>query len=77
MAQNRILGRRRRRQGNTTPQRMNDSIVALVENYGNGYVIADTRRMMICMSNKLYKVHKEMLKKEAHRDTQGGAPREG
>jgi hypothetical protein len=31
----------KRRQGNITPQRTNHSIEDLVENEGNGYIVAD------------------------------------
>jgi hypothetical protein len=62
MAQNR--NRERNRQENSTLQKANNSIADLVRNEGNGYLVADSNRMMINMSNELSDVCKEMLNKE-------------
>jgi hypothetical protein len=48
MAQNRNLGRRRRH-GNITSQRTNNSIEDLVENEGKKYPVAEHTRMMMCV----------------------------
>jgi predicted transcriptional regulator len=67
MAQNRIMGRRRR-QINKTPQKMNSSIEDLVEKEVNEYFVVDLSRMMISMFNEFNKAHKEMLKKELRKE---------
>jgi hypothetical protein len=63
MAQNRNMGRRRR-QGNITPQKTNNSIENLVENEENEHPVADRSRMMISMSNATIENHKEILKED-------------
>jgi hypothetical protein len=55
MAQSRNMGRRR--QGNTTPQKNNDSL----ENEGNEYPVADSTRIMIIIGIKLFH-YKQKLK---------------
>jgi hypothetical protein len=50
-AQNKNM-RRKRRQGNTTPQKTDNSIINLVESEGDESPLADFRRMMI-MFNEL------------------------
>jgi hypothetical protein len=53
------------RQGNTTPQKTNNiSIEDLVENEGNEYPVADSRRMMTSISNELSEDLKDMLKED-------------
>jgi uncharacterized protein involved in exopolysaccharide biosynthesis len=50
----------RRRQGNSTPQKNNNSIEDLLGNEGNEYLIPDPKRKIINMANEL----KEELKNE-------------
>jgi hypothetical protein len=58
---------RRRRQGNSTPQKSKNSIGYLVENERNEYPAVDSSRM-ISMSNELNEVHKEILRKDLKKD---------
>jgi hypothetical protein len=60
-AQHRNMGRKRR-QGNTTHQKTNNSIIEdLVESRGDESPIADIRRMVIRMFNKLKEELKENI----------------
>jgi hypothetical protein len=52
----------RRRQGNSTPQKTNNSLEDLVGNEENEYVAPHPNRMIITMSNEFIDTHKEMLK---------------
>jgi flagellar capping protein FliD len=55
---------RRRRQGNPTPQKSNNSIEDLVGNEENKYPVPDTNRMVINITNELNDIHKKSLKEE-------------
>jgi hypothetical protein len=54
----------RRRQGNSTPQKINNSTENLVGNEENEYGVPYPNRMMINMTNELSDVHKELLIEE-------------
>jgi hypothetical protein len=56
-AQNGIMGRRGR-QGNTTPQRTNNSTEDLMENEGNEYIVVDPSRMMISLMSSMRPIKK-------------------
>jgi hypothetical protein len=54
--------KRRRMEGNSTPQKTNNSTEDLVGNEENEYPVPDPNRMMINMSNELNDNHKEFFK---------------
>jgi hypothetical protein len=54
----------RRRQGNLTPQKTNNSIEELVGNEENEYSVPDPNRTMLIMTNEPNDVHKKSLKEE-------------
>jgi hypothetical protein len=51
-------------QGNSTPQKTNNSIEDLVRNEENEYPVPDPNRAMINMTNDLNVMHTEFLQKE-------------
>jgi hypothetical protein len=61
--QNRSTGRKRR-QGNSTSQKMNNSQEDLLENEENEYPVPDPNRMMVNRTNELSDIHKKFLKSE-------------
>jgi predicted ester cyclase len=63
-AQNRNMGKKRRK-GNTTPQKPNNhTIKDLVESEGDKSSVAAFRKMMIRMFNELKEEHKEEKQKQ-------------
>jgi hypothetical protein len=61
--QNRNMGRKRK-QGNITPQKMNNKVIEdLVENEGDEFPVAVLRRMMVRIFNELRKDLKKNMKK--------------
>jgi hypothetical protein len=55
---------RRRRQGNSTPQK-NNSIEDLLENEENEYPLADPNRTMINITNELSDIQKNLFKRKS------------
>jgi predicted transcriptional regulator len=53
-----------KKQGNSTPQKLKNSIEDLVGNEENEHPVPDAKRIMINMTTELHDVHKEFLKKE-------------
>jgi hypothetical protein len=64
MAQNRSMGRRRR-QGNSTHQKTNNSIEDFVGNEGNEYMVPNPNRMIINMTNEPNNIHKNFSKRNS------------
>jgi cell division ATPase FtsA len=55
---------RRRRPGNLTPQKTNNSIEELMGNEESEYLVPDPKRTMINITSELSDAHKKSLKEE-------------
>jgi hypothetical protein len=54
----------RRRQGNSTPQKTNNSIEDFVVNEENEYQVPDSNRIVTNMTNEINGIHKKSLREE-------------